>query len=163
MNNDRVNFNEVINPSTINLNIGAETKEAAIGKMADILVKEKRIKEKEKEVFIEDILKREQLESTNMGIGVAIPHGKSSSVLKNSIAIARLVEPILWDSTRGGKPVRIIFLLAVCDGENKNKVHLELISKVAALLMQEKFLNTLFTTESKTELIDQIFNLIGEM
>ncbi len=161
MNNDRVNFNEVINPSIIDLNMEAKSKTEAIGKLADILIKEKRIEEKE--VFIEDILEREKLESTNMGVGVAIPHGRSSSVLKNSIAIARLTQPICWDSKQGGKSVRIIFLLAVCDNVNKNRVHLELISKVAALLIQENFLKTLFITESKTELIDQIFKLIGEM
>jgi PTS system fructose-specific IIA component len=98
-----------------------------------------------------------------MGVGVAIPHGRSPSVLKNSIAIARLKQPICWDSKPGGKPVRIIFLLAVCDDVNKNRVHLELISKVAALLIKENFLKNLFITESKTELVDQIFELIGEM
>lgn len=161
MNNDRVDFNEVINPSTIDLNMEANSKEEAIEKLADILIKEKRIKEKE--AFIEDILERENLETTNMGMGVAIPHGRSLSVMKNTIAIARLIQPIRWDSKHGGKPVRIIFLLAVCDDANKNRVHLELISKVAALLIQENFLKTLFTTESKTELIDQIFELIGEI
>ncbi|NMC46067.1 MAG: PTS sugar transporter subunit IIA [Chloroflexi bacterium] len=161
MNSDRVNFNEVINPTTIDLNMEVQTKEEAFDKLAEILIREKRISEKEE--FIEDILKREQLESTNMGIGVAIPHGKSSAVIKNTIAIARLIKPVSWDATQDGNPVRVIFLLAVCDDANKNKVHLELISKVAALLLQEKFLTTLFNTESKTELIDQIFNLIGDM
>jgi len=160
MNSTRVNLNEVINPTTIDLNMEVKTKEEAIGKLADILLKENRIVEKE--IFIEDILQREMLESTNMGIGVAIPHGKSSSVLKNTIAVARLRKPISWDSIQEGNPVRVIFLLAVCDDANRNTVHLELISKVASLLLKEKFLNTLFTTNTKTELIDQIFELIGE-
>jgi len=161
MNRIRVNFNEVISMKTIDLNMEVKTKEEAIEKLADILLKEKRIREKE--AFIEEIIKREQIESTNMGNGVAIPHGKSAAVLKNTIAIARLVEPLKWDSIPDRNPIKIIFLLAVCDDANKNEVHLELISKVATLLVQEDFLKTLFTTESKKELIDQIFKLIGEI
>lgn len=160
MNKRKIKLNEVIDPHTIDLRMDVDSKKEALEQLSEILLEQNRIVEKE--VFIADIMKREVLESTNMGMGVAIPHGKSSAVIKNTIAIARLIKPIHWNASGDDRPVKAIFLLAVCDDKNKNSVHIELISQAAALLLNEAFLNTLFTTQSKTELIDQIDKLIGE-
>lgn len=159
MNSNELILNEVLSPATIDLKMEVHTKEEAIEKLAEMLLKEKRITEKE--AFIEDITNREEIESTNMGMGVAIPHGKSTAVLKNSIAIGRLTEPMVWDSN-DEDPVSVIFLLAVRDDAERDKAHLELISKLATLLLKKKFLYTLFKTKSKIELIDQMNALIGE-
>lgn len=158
MNNIKVNLYEVIDQATIDLNIEARTKEEVIDKLADMLKEQGRIAEKE--AFIDDVLKREMLETTNMGMGVAIPHAKSPSVIKDTIAISRLSEPMTWISIGEETPVRVVILLAVADNENKNTIHMELISKVASLLLNETFLNTLFTTESKSDLINQIYTLL---
>lgn len=160
MDNKNMNLHEVIDCKTIDLNMEANTKEEVIEKLAGMLQGQGRIADKE--VFIEDIFKREMLETTNMGMGVAIPHAKSPSVIKNTIAVARLGEPIKWVSIGEEGPVRVIILLAVADNENKNTVHMELISKVATLLLKETFLKMLFTTESNSELIDQIYTLLEE-
>lgn len=160
MNSNELILKEVLSPATINLKMEVHKREEAIEKLAEMLLKEKRITEKE--VFIEDILNREEIESTNMGMGVAIPHGKSTAVLKNSIAIGRLSKPMVWDDNKDENPVSVIFLLAVRDDAERDKAHLELISKLATLLLKEKFLYTLFTTKSKIELIDQMNVLIGE-
>jgi len=158
MNNIIVNLHEVIDQETINLSIKASTKEEVIGKLADMLKGQGRIAEKE--AFIEDVLKREMLETTNMGMGVAIPHAKSPSVIKDTVAIARLCEPMTWHSLGEDAPVRVVILLAVADNENQNTIHMELISKVASLLLNKTFLNALFTTERKSDLIDQIYKLL---
>jgi fructose-specific phosphotransferase system IIA component len=160
MNNIKVNLNEVISQTTIDLCLEASTKEEVIDKLADMLKEQGRIAEKE--VFIEDVMKREMLETTNMGMGAAIPHTKSPSVLKNTIAIARLSRPMTWISIDEVKPVSVVILLAVADNENKNTCHMELISKVASLLLNKTFLNTLFTTQNKKELIDQIYTLLEQ-
>lgn len=160
MNRIKVKINEVIDLNTIDLQLEVDSKKEALEKISTSLLRQKRIGEKE--VFIADILKREMLESTNMGMGVAIPHGKSSAVIKDTIAIARLTKPLHWGSSGDDTPVQVIFLLAVCDNDNKNAVHIELISQAAALLLNKTFLDTLFTTQSKTELINQIHELIGE-
>ena len=161
MNNTLKNFNEVINLAAIDLHIDARTRREAIEKLVDLLAAEHRISDKE--VFIEEVFKREALETTNMGMGVAIPHGKSSAVSRNSIAMGRLEEPIDWDPDKmDEKQVSVVFLLAVRDDAEKDKVHLELISKVASLLIKEAFLEILFNTDDKTELLEQIFSLIGD-
>jgi len=157
MNNQNQNLREIIVPATINLNMEVKTKENAISKLADMLYADGRINERS--VFIQDILEREKVETTDMGIGVAIPHGTSSSILKNSIAIGRLKNPIAWDSQQEAKKISVIFLLAVCS-ENRDRTHLELISKIATLLLDDDFLDTLFHTTSKTELLLKIQSCI---
>ena len=150
----------MISKNTIDLDMEVKTKEEAITKLVDILYKDHRIIDKE--VLIKEIHERENVETTNMGMGVAIPHGKSSTILKNSIAIGRLSEPISWDSKGNGNPVSLIFLLAVRDDAQRDKAHLELISKVATLLVNKDFLTLLFESDSKTELIKNIYILVGE-
>ena len=97
-----------------------------------------------------------------MGKGVAIPHGKSAAVARNSIAIGRLEQPIEWSREQEAEMVSVVFLLAVRDDAQRDRAHLELISKVAALLIKEDFRNTLFKTEDKRELIEKIYTLVGE-
>ncbi len=160
MNNDPVNLSEVLNPATVDLDLKAGSRKESIEALADLLSADQRILDKE--VFIEDVLAREEIETTNMGIGVAIPHGKSSAVTRNSIAIGRVDHPIDWDPEKDEKQVTVIFLLAVRDDAAKDKTHLEMISKVAALLVKEAFLDVLFKTDSKQELLENIFRLIGE-
>ncbi len=160
MNNHPVNLNEILNPDTIDLDLKAHNRKESIEALAELLAADQRISDKE--VFIEDVLAREAVETTNMGIGVAIPHGKSSAVLRNSIAIGRVAHPIDWDPEKDEKQVTVIFLLAVRDDAERDKAHLEMISKVATLLVKEAFLDVLFKTNSKQELLENIFKLIGE-
>ena len=160
MNNRQVNLNEILNPTLIDLDLMAHNRKESIEALADLLSADQRISDKE--VFIEDVLAREAVETTNMGIGVAIPHGKSSAVLRNSIAIGRVAHPIDWDPDKDEKQVTVIFLLAVRDDAEKDKAHLEMISKVATLLVKEAFLDVLFKTNSKQDLLENIFKLIGE-
>lgn len=62
-----------------------------------------------KEEFYQDVLKRENIESTAIGNGVAIPHGMPENVIQPKISVIKLEYPVNW----GGKMVSIIFLLAL--------------------------------------------------
>ena len=110
---------------------------------------------------MEDVLKREEIELTNMDIGVAIPHGISGSIRRNSIAIGRLVEPIEWRSGEDKQKVKVIFLMAVMS-ENRDRIHIALLSRVATLLVKERFLEVLFKTDDKRELLDTIHKFLEE-
>jgi fructose-specific phosphotransferase system IIA component len=160
MDNRQIYLDEVLNQATINLDLKVNDRKESIEALADLLSADKRILDRE--VFIEDVLARETIETTNMGIGVAIPHGKSSAVARNSIAIGRVAKPIEWDPEKDEKPVTVVFLLAVRDDAAKDKVHIEMISKVATLLVKEAFLDVLFKTNDKEVLLENIYKLIGE-
>ncbi|MCD6576408.1 MAG: PTS sugar transporter subunit IIA [Anaerolineaceae bacterium] len=155
-----MHIEEIINERTINLNLEAKTKIEAIKKLIKMLYADRRIAEKD--MFLQEVLEREKTESTDMGIGVAIPHGRSPSVKRASVAIGKLTAPIRWDGLKEseGKPVYAIFLLASSPDDN-GKSHIEIISKIASLLIDDDFIAFLKRTNSKLKLLDSIKTHIG--
>ncbi len=159
MSNNISLLEDVISEEIIDLEMEVNTKEEVIHQLGVSLLQQGRIDDIH--CFVDDVLRREEIESTDMGIGVAIPHGASPAILRNSIAIGRLKNPIQWNADDEQKPVSVIFLMAI-RSENRDHLHLELMSKIATLLLKEEFLNTLFHTHQKQELLTQIKKLLKE-
>jgi len=151
-----MDLRELMNENIINLNLKAKSKRKAINKIAKMLSKDNRINSLRE--FIADVYKREAMESTNMGIGVAIPHSKTIGIKKSSVALVRLNKEISWED--GGEPVKTIFLLAVSP-EDKGVEHLEVISKIATLLIDDDFISLLNGTDDSKELLDRMDELVG--
>lgn len=128
---------EILDKSIIRINLDANSKDDALRKMSQILYDNKYISDIDG--FLEDIYLREKEGVTGIGNRIAIPHGKSKSVTKIGIAIATLKEDIEWE-TLDGKKVKTIFLFCVSDDTNSNRVHLLLLSKVAAKLADDELL-----------------------
>ena len=147
----------MINTDIINLNLEANNKIDAIKEIAIMLDKKNRLNDFNK--FIEDVLKREAIESTNMDIGVAIPHSNTPYIKQTSIGIGRMKDPIDWED--GGDPVRTIFLFAV-SSEEEGITHLDIIAKTAVILIDDDFIAFLQTTTSSKDLLEKINELIGD-
>ena len=151
-----MNLKKMMNVDMIDLNLKASNKKETIEKMAQLLFGLRRISFPE--VFVSDVFKRENTETTNMDMGVAIPHSHSPSIKETSIVIARLNEEISWEDY--GEPVKVIFLLAVSPAD-KGVEHLEVISKIAELLIDKKFIDFLKKTKNPRKLLKRINKLIG--
>jgi len=132
------------------------TKKQIISYIAEILEKDKRINNPQ--LFISDVYERESLGPTNMGLGVAIPHSKSEAILIPSIVFLRLEEAIKWEGNE--TPVKLVFLLAV-PKESKGITHLEIISELAGLLMEDDFIALLNQTKDANEILTYLKNEIG--
>lgn len=143
----------VIDEQRINLHLDANNKAEVLDAMGDMLLKAGVLSSKED--FIKDVYFRESEGTTGIGGGIAIPHGKSSSVLKTSLAIARTLKPIEWE-TLDDKPVQFIILFAVRDVD-KTTVHVRLLGEVAGKLADEDITKKLLTTNEPAEII-AIFN-----
>ena len=104
-----------------------------------------------KDAFLKDIFYRESLGCTGIGNGVAIPHGKSPSVTKVGIAIAKLTNEIKWE-TLDGKGVKVILLFAVGDKTEDAQDHLRLLAQVAGKLGKDKVVESLLKAESIEEI-----------
>lgn len=158
-------LNDVITEETILFDLDVTTKDEALETMVQCLYDTGRINDYEG--FLNDVFEREKIESTDMGIGVAIPHGKSSAVQKPSVVIGRLVKPIYWKESEKEeeqeKPIFAIFLLAVSASDKNGSMHLELISKVATLLIDDAFVKELKTTPSEKTLVETIKTYLGGM
>lgn len=124
-------------------------KEDALRQMSKMLEKTGYIDNKD--AFLKDIFYRESLGCTGIGNGVAIPHGKSPSVTKVGIAIAKLTNEIKWE-TLDGKGVKVILLFAVGDKTEDAQDHLRLLAQVAGKLGKDKVVESLLKAESIEEI-----------
>lgn len=147
---------EMMNRNIVDFNMKAANKEVAINKIAMMLFEDGRINSINE--FVSDVFEREDLETTNMDIGVAIPHSQSLVVKKTAVALVKLDDEIDWEDY--GEPVRIIFLLAVSPTD-KGVEHLELISKIAELLIDEEFIAFLNKTKNINKLLRKMNKRMG--
>jgi len=146
---------EIINTGLINFSPNGRTKTAVIKEMTEMLKSDGRVSDVS--AFCANVFEREGISSTDTGIGVAIPHGKGTFVECSSVAICRFDEGLVWDRT----PVKAVFLLAVDDDE-EGLAHLELIAKVSTMLMDDDFLELLFTASSDKILFNEIKKRLEE-
>ena len=147
-------FDKVMRPQIINLELDAKTKEEALDKLSDMLLKDEAIASKD--AYLKDVYLREKLGPTGIGNYIAIPHGKSESVIKTSVAFAKLVNPIQWE-TLDGEPVKLIFLFAV-PAANEDNLHLQLLSQLAAVLAYDESQEQLLNAKSAEEVLQIIVN-----
>lgn len=144
-----ITLDSVLTENCINLDLKAKTKHEVLCVLTDMLYAEGRITSKAQ--FLEDVYLREKEGVTGVGGGVAIPHGRSASVLKSSIAIGRCREPVEWE-TLDEVPIRYIILFAVKDTDFSQ--HIALLSSVATALCEDEVLEQVFRTDDKTETIN---------
>lgn len=144
-----MDLSTIIDENRINLELDVANKEEALDAMADMLIKSGVLSSKEG--FIKDVYLREAEGQTGIGGGIAIPHGKSKSVLKTSLAIGRTKKPILWESL-DDEPIQCIILFAVRDVDSTT-VHVRLLGEVAGKLADEEIVEKLLTSKKPKEII----------
>ncbi|CCG57780.1 PTS system, fructose specific enzyme II, A component [Brachyspira pilosicoli WesB] len=147
--------NNVISEESILLDIEASSKDEVFDIMSNNLYKLNRISSKEE--FIKSLYEREALGETGVEMGLAIPHGKSKFVLINSLSVARLNNPIEWE-TLDDCLVSIVVMFAVYDGQNTNDEHLDLLAKVAGNLVEEDTIEFLKTSNDKIAIINKLLS-----
>lgn len=139
-----------IHKNNITVNLLANSKEEVIEKLANLLFNNNYVSNLE--IFINDVNDREQQMTTGIGNNLAIPHGKSSAVEESTVAVARLHQPVEWDSL-DGKPVSMVFLLAIKD-QDKGEAHLRLLADLSGKLMDDDFVESIKQADSVDTLYD---------
>jgi fructose-specific PTS system IIA-like component len=126
----------------------AETKEELIKEMIDTLDLAGRLSDSSE---IEDaIWAREEVYSTGLGHGFAIPHCKSGAVKHNSVTVAQLKQPLAWGSL-DGEPVQVAIMLTMQN--SKENMHLKVFSRLARKLMHENFRETIIREHNPDALV----------
>jgi PTS system nitrogen regulatory IIA component len=98
------------------------------------------------------VLEREELGSTGIGDGIAVPHGKSDAVDKVIAAFGRSEKGIDFESETDDIPVRLIFLLIAPTGSSGP--HLLALARISRLLRNKNFREKLIKVKSKFEILD---------
>ena len=132
------------------------SKEKLFDFMAEMLLNSRRITDKCE--FIKALYEREKTGSTYMGMGLAIPHGKSSCVQEPSVAISRF-QPFLYDK-KEGEMVHIAVLLAIPDSMNQ-KDYIKSLADTATLLADETFFEILSKETDKNIILEAFTNGIA--
>lgn len=145
-----MDISSVLNVTNIKLNMMAKSKEEAIEELADLLVRDGAVINKD--VFLKDVWLREEQGSTGFENHIAIPHGKSSGVTRTALAIGRTQHQIPWE-TMDGSDVRCIILFAVCLVD-QNATHIRLLSQVSGSLADEEIVEKLLKEDSPQKIID---------
>ena len=141
-------ISELLQKESIALGRKPQDKADAIGQMVELLAKSGSLEDKKK--FKQAILERECLSTTGIGEGIAIPHGKSSAVKR--AALAAMVVPQGVDfASADGAPVHLLFMIAV--PEEGAELHLEVLERLAAMLMDEDFRKRLTAAKDAAEFL----------
>ena len=145
-----MNVAQVLKKENIIAGLSAQTKNEALEKLVQLLYEGGYLEDRD--AFLADVLHREEISTTGIGNGIAIPHGKSSAVKETTVAVGRLTSSLEWESV-DDKPVELIVLLAVNDAD-KTGVHVKLLSEMARKLASEQNCKKLLEAEDAQGIID---------
>lgn len=146
-----MNLLDFVDPKAIVPNLVVSSKEDAIRKMVESLKDSGSVSESDEESIVAAILKREELGSTGIGKGVAVPHTKHPSVEK-LIATIALSEDGVDFASLDGEPVHILFLLV--SPPDRPGDHLRALENISRHLKKETFCNFLRQAKTPEEVID---------
>lgn len=129
-------FSEFICDGSIIAQLDADAKEGVITEMVDALVQSKKISSEDRTGIVNAIMKREELGSTGIGRGVAVPHTKHPSVEKLVGTVAIKDEGVDFDSLDGEK-VQLFFLLI--SPPDRPGDHLRALENISRQLRDDTF------------------------
>jgi len=144
-------ISELLNESLIKVGLESLEKEEVFEELIDLLVRSGRVKDRE--AARKAIVEREEKQSTGIGRGVAIPHGKTATIMELTGALGIAKEGIEYDSL-DGEPVQIVFLLLA--EENNPGPHVEALAQIATLFRIPGFIERLIAAETAREVYDTI-------
>lgn len=142
---------DLLTTESIDLNFKVNSKSEAINYLLDLMYSTGNISDKE--VYKSAILAREDLSTTGIGEGIAIPHAKTSAVKKATLVAAVSKDGVDYEALDGA-PSHLFFMIAAPDGANNT--HLDVLSRLSTILMDAKFREKLIHANSPQEFLKLI-------
>ena len=143
---------DLLDKRSISLTGAPRSKQEALDQMVDLMIQSGKINDRE--AYRQEVYRREEESTTGIGEGIAIPHGKGPFVDRPGLAAMVVKNGVDFDSL-DGEPVHLIFLIAAPNTEDN--VHLDVLSKLSMLLMDETFaanLKNASTVEEFLKIVD---------
>lgn len=142
---------DLLAPESIRLDGRASDKNDALDKMVELMAASGKINDVS--TYRKGVYAREEESTTGIGEGIAIPHCKSDAVNNPGLAAMVVPDGVEFDAL-DGQPVNLIFLIAAPNTEDN--VHLDVLSKLSVLLMDEAFTAGLKSAGSVKEFLKVI-------
>ncbi|MCO5533467.1 fructose-specific PTS transporter subunit EIIC, partial [Enterococcus faecium] len=143
-----MNISNLLSSETIDLKLTVQKKDQLIDHLSEMLYKNGNLIDLGQ--YRIDIWERESIVSTEVGSGIAIPHAKSSAVVKPGIAFGRSLEGFIYDEQK----CHLFFMIAA--GNEATTEHLQTLSRLSTYLMDEMFRAKLILAESSTDVLAAI-------
>ncbi|MDY4770773.1 MAG: fructose-specific PTS transporter subunit EIIC [Lachnospiraceae bacterium] len=140
---------DLLDKRSISLNAAPRSKNEALDQIVALMTKSGKINDQE--AYRKQVYAREEESTTGIGEGIAIPHGKCDAVNKPGLAAMVIKNGVDFDSL-DGEPVTLMFLIAAPNTEDN--VHLDVLSKLSVLLMDEEFSEALRNAKSVDEFME---------
>ena len=147
---------DLLSKNSIKLNASPKSKSEAIDMLIDLQVKGGHIADKE--AYKKGILAREEKGSTAVGEGIAIPHAKSEAVKAPSLAAMTVPDGVDYEAL-DDEPSNLLFMIAA---PNDGDVHLEVLSRLMTILMDEDFRDDLLKAKDADEFLKVIDDMEKE-
>lgn len=145
-------FADMLSPDQVLVNVAVTSKKRAFDEAARLFSERCGL---DRDRIVESLVAREQLGSTGLGAGVAVPHARIKGLVAPAAAVLQLAHPIDC-SAPDGVPVTLMVCLLV--PEAATQLHLELLSEVAALLDNHTMREAMKTSKTSLELYNVIQN-----
>lgn len=139
---------DLLSSKSIDLNFNVTSKVEAIDHLVDLMNSTGNISDRE--AYKSAILARENLSTTGIGEGIAIPHAKVGAVTKATLVAAVSKNGIDYESLDGA-PSHLFFMIAAPDGANNT--HLDVLSRLSTILMDAKFRESLINATNANEFL----------
>ena len=139
---------ELLDKRSVDLNAAPKSKKEAMDMAVELMAASGKVQDKE--AYRALVYAREEESTTGVGEGIAIPHGKGDCIDKPGLAAMIIKDGVDYEAL-DDEPVNILFLIAAPD--TKDNVHLDVMSKLSMMLMDEDFRNNLINAKDVDEFL----------
>ena len=144
-----MNLLDILSPECIKAPLAATEKRGIIDELVDLLAAASKVTDPA--AVKESVWLREQARSTGIGMGLAIPHGKSPGVASLAMAIGKPAQPVDFQAI-DGRPVKLVILLA--SPPDRASDHIQALARLSRLMTMEAFREAIYAAGSATEIYD---------
>lgn len=152
-----VKLSQLIDAGHVALDIATSDVPDLLNQLVRLLVSNDQLSEVSAEALAEALLRREQLGSTSIGQGVAVPHAYVVDLAAPTMLVARLKRPIAYGEPTDGRPVDLVFLLI--GPESARPKHARVLARLVRLLHDQAWLEALRGASSAEAVVEAIHDV----
>jgi mannitol/fructose-specific phosphotransferase system IIA component (Ntr-type) len=145
-----MNLTEVLDERAISLSLEGRSMDEVVGALVDLLAATGVVTDRE--LVIKDILKREEVMSTGIGGGIAIPHAQSKGAARLAVALGRTRQEVDFNSL-DGRPVQLFFLVV---GPEERGGYIRVLARISRLLYSGELQKRLGQIKSPREALELV-------
>lgn len=142
-------LSNLIEEDLMSFELSSDGKDDVIGELVDLAAQSKLVRDKD--LLLEEVLKREKLVTTGVGHGVAFPHAKTRAMKGIVIAFGRSTDGVSF-AAMDHKPVRLFFLIAA--PEDTIGAHLNVMARLSFLMKSQENRDRLLTAKNAGEVME---------